>query len=99
MTEKPIEYVPITKLSRGYAGQMIDNMEKNDSVVYIMKNNKPLAVIISVEDYNAMLRNGVTDRLKHLEACGKIAGRLHSYSDESRIEGERDYYRKAVSEQ
>ncbi len=97
MTLKQIDYVPITKLSRGYAGHMIEQMKKNDSVVYIMKNNQPLAVVLPVETFNKMSQYHTAERLKHIDTCERLGGSLHSFSDSSMIEGERDFYRKAMT--
>ena len=97
MTEKTIDYVPISKLSRGYAGQMIDNMYKKESVVFILRNNEPTAVILSMEDYKVFLelmKN--SQRINKKDISTKIAGSLHRFSDVQKIEGERDFYRKAM---
>ncbi|MBR4462477.1 MAG: hypothetical protein IKS51_07870 [Erysipelotrichaceae bacterium] len=98
MINKNIDYVPISRLSRGYAGQMIDKMYQDDSVVFIMRNNEPTAVILSIDDYNIylnMIRSSA--RINKKEISSKIAGSLHQFADPEKIDGERDFYKKDLS--
>ena len=94
MTEKNIDYVPISKLGRGYAGQAIDNMNANESVIYILRNNEPTAVIISFEDYQNYLKvMKSADRLNKTMVCDELAGSLRGYADTSKIDGEKEFYK------
>lgn len=98
MTEKNIDYVPISKLSRGYAGQMIDNMHKNESVVFILRNNEPAAVILSLEDYKIFLELiKSSQRINKKSISTKLAGSLYRFSDVQKNEGEKIFYRKAMN--
>ena len=98
MIDQNIEYVPISRLSRGYAGQIIDNMHKNDSVIYIIRNNEPTAVILSIDDYNIYLQTvKAAQRINKTDAIRKTAGSLHRYADTEKIDGEKEFYRQALS--
>ena len=99
MSEGNIDYVPISKLSRGYAGQAIDRMNENDSVIFVLRNNEPAAVIMSVEDYRLyvdLMKSN--ERINRKEAGERLAGCLHQYADPSKIKDEKDYYRKVMTD-
>ena len=46
-----VTYVPLTDLNRGKASKIIDTLKKKGQSVFIVKNNKPEAVMISMKDY------------------------------------------------
>ena len=99
MREKNIDYVPISKLGRGYAGQAIDRMNENDSVICVLRNNEPAAVIISFEDYQLFLNlMRSQERVNKKEVSNKLAGSLHQFADPDKIEGEREFYHKGLLE-
>ena len=99
MSEQTIEYVPISKLSRGYAGRIIDDMKEKNAVIYIMRNNEPDAVIMSMSQYRQYLYlTQINDRFSKMETSRKLASRLHAYADEAKIAGEREAYIKAVTD-
>ena len=99
MKEKKINYVSISKLSRGYAGKIIDDMNKDDSTIYIMRNNEPTAVILSLAEYNDYLEyvNDKEQKRKE-EILKKIAGSLHEYADVSKIPLEEKAYDMYIQE-
>lgn len=43
--------VPISDLSKGKAGKIFADVEKNNNEYIIMKNNQPTAVLVSLKDY------------------------------------------------
>jgi PHD/YefM family antitoxin component YafN of YafNO toxin-antitoxin module len=98
MSEKNIDYVPISKLGRGYAGQAIDRMNENDSVIYVLRNNEPTAVIMPFDDYRLyldLLKSN--ERINKKEASARLAGSLKQFSDPSKVEGEKEYYRRGLN--
>ena len=46
-----VTYGPLTDLNRGKASKIIDTLKKKGQSVFIVKNNKPEAVMISMKDY------------------------------------------------
>ena len=51
MSEK-IAFVPLTDLNRGKASKIISELNRQKQSVFIVKNNKPEAVMISMAEYN-----------------------------------------------
>ena len=47
-------FVPISRLNKGEAGRIIDEV-KADGIRVIVKNNSPECVMISVEEYNHVM--------------------------------------------
>lgn len=99
MKKRNIDYVPISKLSRGYAGKIIDNMIKEDSTIYIMRNNEPTAVILSMKEYDAYLEYVNEKEKKYKEELIKeLGGSLHEYADVSKIPLEDQAYTMHILE-
>ena len=76
-----ISYVPLTDLNRGKASKVIEKLNKTKQSVFIIKNNKPEAVMISIkeyEDYQEFLFQKEVNR--RLEAYK--AGETKTYSRE-----------------
>jgi len=97
MNERNIDYVPISKFSRGYAGQAIDKMNNDNSVIYIMRNNKPAAVILTFEDYQSYLNTMKSnERINKIEISNKLAGSLNQFADTEKVSGEKDFYLKGL---
>ena len=46
-----ISFVPLTDLNRGKASKIIETIQKLKQAVFIVKNNKPEAVLISFDEY------------------------------------------------
>ena len=97
MNERNIDYVPISKLSRGYAGKIIEKMNRTESVIFILRNNEPTAVLMPFEDYDNYLKIvKANKRINRKETISKLAGSLHDYADVNKVEGEKEFYRKAL---
>ncbi|MBQ6503382.1 MAG: type II toxin-antitoxin system Phd/YefM family antitoxin [Flexilinea sp.] len=98
MTEKIIDYVPVSKLGRGYAGRIIDQMKENDSVVYILRNNDPEAVMLSMADYRELLYKQNKLKSDNKLKAEHLAGIFQKYADVSKINGEKEYYSQILAE-
>lgn len=48
--------ISVSELGRGKASQVIQNVEKNGDQYIVVKNNKPQAIIVSIEEYTELLR-------------------------------------------
>lgn len=99
MEEKTIDYVPISKLSRGYAGRIIDQMKENDSLIFVLRNNSPDAVIMSMGSFRELIetKNKKTRETKD-SAIDSLAGSLHQYADASGIGEEKAFYIRKLIE-
>lgn len=97
MSEKNIDYLPISRLGRGYAGQAIDMMNDNDSVIYVLRNNEPVAVIMPFSDYQVyldLMRSN--ERINKKETSARLAGSLHQYADKTKVAGEKGFYQEGM---
>lgn len=63
MSEKkvitPMEHLNIGEFNRGQASKLIRGLIEKDTTAFIQKNGKPIAVIMSYERYERLLREGV----------------------------------------
>ena len=99
MTERIIDYIPVSKLGRGYAGRIIDQMKERDSVVYILRNNDPEAVMLSMSGYRELLKNQSGNLIRNkVEISEQLAGSLHQYADASKVHNENEYYQQVLME-
>jgi len=57
--------VSVSELGRGKASKVIQNVEDKNEQYIVVKNNKPQAVIISIEEYNRLL--ALSDELELLK--------------------------------
>ena len=89
--ERKIGYVPISKLSRGYAGQIIDNMNNEKTILYIMRNNVPQAVLMPIEEFDKY-QESLNSKVNKHEIVEKLSGSLSQYKDPSKIGKEREFY-------
>ena len=46
-----VTYVPLTDLNRGKASKIMETLKEKGRSIFIVKNNKPEAVMISMKDY------------------------------------------------
>lgn len=55
----PMEHYNMSDLLRGQASKIITAISENDTAGFILKNGKPLAVIISNDRYERLLKAGI----------------------------------------
>lgn len=56
-------FVSVSEFSQGKANRIFNDVATNNQEYVVVKNNKPTAVVLSVEEYQKL-----NDRLKRLEA-------------------------------
>jgi prevent-host-death family protein len=49
--------ISVSDLGRGQASRVISEVEKNKDQYIVIKNNKPQAVILSIDEYNHLLES------------------------------------------
>ncbi len=54
-----MEHFNICEFNRGQSSKLIRGIAENDSTAFIQKNGKPLAVLISYERYERLLKQGI----------------------------------------
>lgn len=54
-----MQHINMTDLLKGQASKIITSLSEEDKTAFILKNGKPLAVIISNERYERLLRAGI----------------------------------------
>lgn len=55
----PMEHYNMSDLLRGQASKIITAISKKDTTGFVLKNGKPLAVIISNDRYERLLKAGI----------------------------------------
>lgn len=55
----PMEHLNIGEFNRGQSSKLIRGLVEKDSTAFIQKNGKPMAVIMSYERYERLLREGI----------------------------------------
>ncbi|WP_322170815.1 type II toxin-antitoxin system Phd/YefM family antitoxin [Acutalibacter caecimuris] len=55
----PMNHYNMSDLLRGQASKIITAISENDTAGFILKNGKPLAVIISNDRYERLLKAGI----------------------------------------
>lgn len=55
----PMEHYNITELLRGKSSKIITKIATEDTSAFILKNGKPMAVIISHDKYLRLLASGI----------------------------------------
>jgi len=67
-----MEFAPVTELNRGRAMNVIQRVKDRNCATYIMRNNNPEAVIISVDLFNEiqemLFYKSVADKIKYNES-------------------------------
>lgn len=56
-------FVSVSEFSQGKANRIFNDVANNNQEYVVVKNNKPIAVVLPVEEYQKL-----NDRLKRLEA-------------------------------
>lgn len=57
--KKPMDHYNMSDLLKGQASKIITKIADEDTSGFVLKNGKPLAVIISNERYERLLREGI----------------------------------------
>lgn len=55
----PMEHLNIGEFNRGQSSKLIRNLVEKDNAAFIQKNGKPIAVVISYERYERLLKFGI----------------------------------------
>lgn len=55
----PMEHYNITEFLRGKSSQIITKIANEDTSAFILKNGKPMAVVISHDKYLRLLESGI----------------------------------------
>ena len=55
----PMEHLNIGEFNRGQSSKLIRNLVEKDNAAFVQKNGKPIAVIISYERYERLLKAGI----------------------------------------
>lgn len=55
----PMEHLNIGEFNRGQSSKLIRNLVEKDNAAFIQKNGKPIAVVISYERYERLLKSGI----------------------------------------
>lgn len=57
--KEPIEHLNIAEFNRGQSSKLIRDLIAKDKAAFIQKHGKPMAVVISYERYERLLKKGV----------------------------------------
>lgn len=57
--KKPMEHFNIADFNRGQSSKLIRDLAEKDKVAYVLKNGKPLAVIISNQRYKRLMKERI----------------------------------------
>ena len=55
----PMEHYNIGELNRGQSSKRVRGLSEKDKTAFILKNGKPIAVLLSYERYERLLAAGV----------------------------------------
>lgn len=56
---KPMNFYNMTSFLKGQSSKIITGLSEKDEVGYILKNGKPLAVLMSNDRYERLLKAGI----------------------------------------
>ena len=88
--------IPLSRFNRGYAGKILENIKQSDEPTVIIKNNEPIAVVISVDLYNSLAVNSYRKPLDFVPKKHVSAGSLHKYARKDLIGKEEELYHQAM---
>lgn len=54
-----MEHLNIGEFNRGQSSKLIRNLVEKDNTAFILKNGKPIAVVLSYERYERLLQEGI----------------------------------------
>ncbi|MCI6099626.1 MAG: type II toxin-antitoxin system Phd/YefM family antitoxin [Selenomonas sp.] len=57
--KEPIEYLNIGEFNRGQASKLMRHVAEDDRVAFVLKNGKPMVVMLSYERYEKLLTQGI----------------------------------------
>ncbi|WHH57474.1 type II toxin-antitoxin system Phd/YefM family antitoxin [Petroclostridium sp. X23] len=75
--------ISVTDLGRGKASKIVQQVAKDHLPYIVVKNNKPEAVILSIEEYEKMM-----ERMEDLELMKIAEERMRNYSADKAISQE-----------
>lgn len=55
----PMEHYNMSDLLRGQASKIITSISEKDTAAFVLKNGKPMAVVISNDRYERLLKAGI----------------------------------------
>lgn len=55
----PMEHFNIGEFNKGQSSKLIRGLSEADKAAFILKNGKPIAVVLSYERYERLLSNGI----------------------------------------
>lgn len=55
----PMEHLNIGEFNRGQASKLIRELSENDRTGFVLKNGKPIAVLLSYARYERLLKAGI----------------------------------------
>ena len=55
----PMEHLNIGEFNRGQSSKLIRNLVEKDNTAFILKNGKPIAVVLSYERYERLMQEGI----------------------------------------
>ncbi len=55
----PMDHYNMSDFLRGQASKILSSLSENDKAGFVLKNGKPIAVIISNERYERLLKAGI----------------------------------------
>lgn len=55
----PMQHLNIGEFNRGQSSRLIRSMAEEDKAAFILKNGKPIAVLMSYERYKRLLAQGI----------------------------------------
>lgn len=59
MKKQPMDFYNMSDLLRGQSSRLITRLSNEDRTAFVLKNGKPLAVLISNERYERLLKAGI----------------------------------------
>lgn len=58
-SKMPMEHFNIGEFNRGQSSKLIRGLVESDKTAFVLKNGKPMAVILSYERYERLLAAGI----------------------------------------
>ena len=55
----PMEHLNIGEFNRGQSSKLLRELVEKDNTAFILKNGKPMAVVMSYERYERLLQEGI----------------------------------------